>query len=317
MKTRPLAIAFGLIVVLALAGPAWPQFQGRLEGTVLDDAGTPLAKVAITIVSLRTSSMHYELKTDAGGRFAQVGMMPGYYQISFKKEGYLPTSSEVHVPIADVATLQIVLKKGAEIVEKAVSDADRLFLKANKFLDDKKYEEAVAAYQEAIKLSPVNWGYYFNLGLAYKKLDQREDAVASFHRAVELNPDSFSANKEMGEALGRAGAFEEARPFFEKAVALSPDDPDGHFNLGVCLINAGQTDEALAHFLKTTELDPDYADAYYQIGTIYIGQNKVPEAVASLEKFLALAPSHEKAPLAKQILEALKRDGLSLNRPEC
>jgi len=54
-------------------------------------------------------------------------------------------------------------------------------------------------------------------------------------------------------------------------------------------------------------LKPDYADAYYQMGTIYIGQNKVPEAKASLEKFLALAPQHEKAPIARQLLDFLKK----------
>ena len=55
------------------------------------------------------------------------------------------------------------------------------------------------------------------------------------------------------------------------------------------------------------ELKPDYIDAYYQIGTIAIGQNKIPEAVAALEKFLSLAPDHEKAPVAKQLLEYLKK----------
>jgi tetratricopeptide (TPR) repeat protein len=307
IKCSGYVLALVVAVVLAWPGSAWPQFQGRLEGIVTDSAGTPLAKVAVTVVSQRTTSMHYELTTDAAGKFIQIGMMPGYYQISFKKEGFLPKSAEVHVQIADVAKLDVRLEKGAEILEKAVSDADRLFLKGNKLYEENKYDEAVATFQEAIKLSAVNWGYFLNLGLAHKKLGKMDDALASFRKAVELNPESYSSNKELGEALGKAGSFEEAKAYYEKAVALSPEDPDAHFNLGACLINTGQTDEALSHFLKTTELKPDYADAYYQIGTIYIGQNKVPEAVASLEKFLTLAPNHEKAPLAKQLLEYLKK----------
>jgi len=43
------------------------------------------------------------------------------------------------------------------------------------------------------------------------------------------------------------------------------------------------------------------------MGTILIGQNKAPEAKANLEKFLALAPDHEKAAIAKQLLEFLKK----------
>lgn len=313
MKTRTAGFLIALVAAAFLAwpGPAWPQFQGRLEGIVTDSAGTPLAKVAVTIVSQRTASMYYNVTTDEAGKFSQVGIMPGYFQVSFKKEGFMPKSSEVHVRIADVTRIDVKLDKAIEVVEKAVSDADRLFLKGNKLYDEKKYEEAIAVFQEAINLSGVNWGYFFNLGLAYKKLEKREDALTAFRKAVELNPESYSSNKEVGEALGRAGSFEEAKPYYEKAVALSPDDPDAHFNLGACLLNTGQSEEALAHFLKTTELKPDYADAFYQMGTIYIGLNKVPEATASLEKFLTLAPDHEKAPLAKQLLEFLKKSDIS------
>jgi len=43
------------------------------------------------------------------------------------------------------------------------------------------------------------------------------------------------------------------------------------------------------------------------MGTILIGQNKAAEAISALEKFLAIAPEHEKAGIAKQLLEFLKK----------
>jgi len=132
----------------------------------------------------------------------------------------------------------------------------------------------------------------------------RTPALAAFRKAVELNPESYSANKETGEALGLAKQFAEARPFYEKAIALSPD---AQYNLGVCLVNVGESEAALPRFRKAVEIKPDYAEAYYQMGTILVGQNKVAEACASLEKFLALAPDHEKAGIAKQLLEFLKK----------
>ncbi len=49
-------------------------------------------------------------------------------------------------------------------------------------------------------------------------------------------------------------------------------------------------------------------DAYYHIGTIYIGQNNTEEALKNLEKFLELAPEHEKANIAQQLLDFLKKD---------
>ena len=72
-------------------------------------------------------------------------------------------------------------------------------------------------------------------------------------------------------------------------------------------MNVGESEAALPRFQKAVELKSDYADAYYQMGTILIGQNKAPEAIASLERFLALAPEHEKAGIARQLLEFLKK----------
>jgi TolA-binding protein len=43
------------------------------------------------------------------------------------------------------------------------------------------------------------------------------------------------------------------------------------------------------------------------LGTLYVGQNRVNDAIHSFERFLSLAPDHAKAPLAKQLLDYLKK----------
>jgi len=285
----------------------WPSVQGKIEGTVTDSSGNPLEKVTITITSLKASTGHVNLKTDKKGKFIQVGLWPGRYQVSLKKSGYLPVSYEVRVRIAESTKLAIKMEKAEEAMERSLSKADRLFLKGYKLYEQSKYEEAALAYEEAAKLSSTQWGYFFNLGLAYKKHDKTEEAVAAFRKAIELNPDSFSSNKELGEVLGQSENYEEAKVYYQKAIEISPDEPDAFYNLGVCLMNLGESVEALNAFLKAMEIKEDYVEAYYQIGTIYIGQNRTEEAVKSLEKFLELAPEHEKADIAQQLLDYLKK----------
>ena len=302
-KRAILAILLGLTVSAA----AWAQVQGKLMGVVKDSQGNPVEKAVVTVVSTKTSAVSYELTTNKEGRFLQVGIQPGYFQVSVKKDGYLPKSTEVRVSLAGETDIEIKLDTADEIALKTVSAADQVFLKGNRLYGEQKYAEAAAAFEEAVKISQPNWGYFFNLGLAYKKMDKKDEAIAAFRKAAELNSESYSSNKELAEALGKGGAFEEAKTYFRKAVELSPDDPDAHYNLGACLTNTGETDAAQAHFQKAVDLKPDYADAYYQLGTIFIGQNKVPDAVLSLENFLELAPNHEKAPLATQLLQYLKK----------
>ncbi len=298
--------ALPLFIILLAAG-ARAQTQGRIDGRVQGPDGSPVDRAEISIVSQRTSSIHYELKTDKDGHFVQIGLAPGQYVVSAKKAGFATASKEIHVGIGDETKVELILKPVDTSTQKALTDADQIFLRGNKLYADQKFAEAAAAYTEAVGKDPANWRYELNLGLAEKKQNKAEAALAAFRKAVELNPDSYSANKETGEALAKAGQFAEAKAFYEKAVTLSPDNPDARYNLGVCLVNTAEPEPALAQFQKAVELNPDYADAYYQIGTLFINQNKVPEAVANLEKFLQLAPNHEKAGVARQLLEYLKK----------
>ncbi len=306
MRSPKTALAV-LIALFSLAAAGRAQFQGRVTGKVVDPAGNPVEKAEVTIVSQKTSTLRYDLRTDKDGRFVQIGIMPGYFMLTVKKSGFVPGSKEIHVGVAGEEAVEITLMSAASAAEKSYSAADKAFLKGNKLYAEQSYAGAAAAYAEAIGLDPANWGYHLNLGLAQKKLGRAAEALDAFRKAVELNPESYSANKETGESLAKADRFAEAQPFYEKAATLSPDDPDAQYNLGVCLVNLGESEAALPRFARAVELAPDYADAHYQMGTVLIGRNRPAEAKASLEKFLALAPDHEKAGIARQLLEFLKK----------
>jgi len=236
-KRAIMAILLGLTISAA----AWAQIQGKLMGIVKDGQGNPVEKAVVTVVSTKTSAVSYELTTNKEGKFLQIGIQPGYFQVSVKKDGYLPKSTEVRVSLAGETEIEIRLDTADEIALKTVSAADQVFLKGNRLYGEQKYAEAAAAFEEAVKMSQPNWGYFFNLGLAYKKMDKKDESITAFRKAAELNPESYSSNKELAEALGKGEAFEDAKTYFQKAVELSPDDPDAHYNLGACLTNTGET----------------------------------------------------------------------------
>ncbi|MGB6864839.1 MAG: tetratricopeptide repeat protein [Candidatus Aminicenantaceae bacterium] len=301
---RKMVILLFLLSLCIVHG--WSQ-HGKIIGTVTDKEGNPQEKVTVTIVSVKSSAKKTEVETNKEGKFSQVGLWPDYYHVSFKKTGFMPISREVRVRIASPTEMEIILDKAQDMMERNLSAADKLFLKGNKLYAEQKYDEAIQAYNEALELSQSQWGYFFNLGLAYKKSDNKEDAIATFKKALEMNPESYSINKELGELLALEENYEEAKKYYAKAAEISDDDPDAFYNLGVCLTNLGDQEGALTAFLKTIGFKEDYADAYYQVGTLYINQNNVEEAVKNLEKFLELAPEHEKANVTKQLLDYLKK----------
>lgn len=287
----------------------WPYVEGRIEGVVTDNEGNALAKVTVTIISSKMSSRKFQVTTNKDGKFIQIGIWPGYYHVSFIKSGFAPQSHEVRVSISESTRLDIKLEPVQEAAERLLSAADKLFLKASNFYEKTQYEEAVLAYREAIALNAGQWGYFFNLGLALKKMENRDASIEAFREALKLNPNSYSCFSELGEALAKKEDYEEAKTFYLKATELSPDDPDAFYNLGVVLTNLGNSEEALKYFLRAVDVQADYVDALYQIGTIYIGKGQTEDAVKNLEKFLELAPEHPNATIAKQLLEYLKKQG--------
>lgn len=303
---RRTGAVLAVVLLAALAAPSPAQVRGKIEGTITDAAGRPLDKVAVVILSLRTSAK-IELSTGKDGRFTQIGLEPGYFQVALSRPGFVGRTLELKVNIDDVTKFEIKLEAAEAALERALSDADRQFVKGNKLYADGQYGGAVEAYKEAARLNALQWAYHFNLGLAQKKLGQVPEAQTAFAKARELNPSSYAANKELAESLVRAGKTEEAGTYFLKAAEISPDDPDALYNLGVIQAATGDGAAAAISLEKCLELKPDYVEAYYQLGTVEVGLNKVQQAVNHLEKFLELAPDHDKAPIARQLVGALKK----------
>ncbi|MFZ5518764.1 MAG: tetratricopeptide repeat protein [Candidatus Zhuqueibacterota bacterium] len=65
-----------------------------------------------------------------------------------------------------------------------------LFETANKFFEEKKFSDAIAAYQEILKNGYESWQVYYNLGNAYYKTGQNGRAILNYERAMRMNPES-------------------------------------------------------------------------------------------------------------------------------
>ncbi|MEA3421471.1 MAG: carboxypeptidase-like regulatory domain-containing protein, partial [Acidobacteriota bacterium] len=87
-----------MIAVFSLC--SFAQVHGKIEGIVTDSEKNPLEKVTIVIISTKTSATRFNISTNKQGKFAQIGIWPGYYQVNFKKAGYVPASYEVKISIA-------------------------------------------------------------------------------------------------------------------------------------------------------------------------------------------------------------------------
>ncbi len=311
MKTFKLVILYLFFLSIFL----FASVQGKIIGKVTDKGGNPIKEVVVKIISTKNPGVHFEIKTDKKGSFTQIGLYPGYYLVQFEKEGYLSITKEIKVSIAETTRVNISMESTEEYIEKKISPANKIFLKGNKYFKENKFEEAIESYKKAIELSSEQdnyvFLYYFNLGLAYKKINKIPAAIGAFLKCVELNPESYSSYKNLGELYAKNNDYEKAKDYYLKAIELSPDEPVIFYNLGVSFLNTGESDKAWESFQKVISLDPKFTDAYYNLGTLAIGRNKTEKAIAYLEKFLELAPSdHHNVQTAQQLLNYLRKNNI-------
>src|SRR5260221_254213 len=84
----------------------------------------------------------------------------------------------------------------------------------------KRYEEALAAYEQAIRLDPNDADYYHTKGIALNDLKRNEEALAAYEQAIRLDPNYTYAYYGKGFVLNELKRYKEAEQAFEKARQL-------------------------------------------------------------------------------------------------
>lgn len=106
-------------------------------------------------------------------------------------------------------------------------------------------EDAVAAFECAISLSPEHAAAWAQKGYALSRLGRYEDAEAALAEAVRLSPDNAGLRLERGHALARLERHDEALDCYDQALARKPEDADSWFLKAYTLEALGRDAEAL------------------------------------------------------------------------
>ena len=123
--------------------------------------------------------------------------------------------------------------------------------------DDRKMEDAAAAYRKALVIDPDLVPAIVNLANIHYSRDELVEAQALYERAIGLDQDCFEAHFNLGNIHHDLGRYDAALVCYRDAVALSPGYADAHFYLAVTLEKTGHSPEAKPHWRTYRELAPD------------------------------------------------------------
>lgn len=81
------------------------------------------------------------------------------------------------------------------------SDFDHLIELSDFYILSQKFEEAIKSLKKAEKIQKNNPRLYYNLGIAYEGLNEKDKARDSFRLALKLKPDFQSAQEHLDRLI--------------------------------------------------------------------------------------------------------------------
>jgi predicted Zn-dependent protease len=155
-------------------------------------------------------------------------------------------------------------------------------LRAEAATDDRRYQDAIAKYQQALKKRPDFPGLHFALGKIYFEMDKPNEAEPELRLALKEDPENPPANYMLGQILLRNEKAEEALPLLKVAVGGDPTFMRGQLELGRCYLHVGKLPDAEQALLKAVTDDPQSPAPHVLLVQVYTRLNNTAKRQSEL-----------------------------------
>ena len=125
--------------------------------------------------------------------------------------------------------------------------------------EKQRWDVAASWYEKVLGVRPLESDTWFNLGFVRERAGKAAEAVAAFNEAVRLNPKQDRAWYGMGFAHARLGQHDAAASAFQEAVKLQPMNGEAFYQLGMALHHAHRPDEVKPVVIRLLDFEPKRA----------------------------------------------------------
>ena len=163
-------------------------------------------------------------------------------------------------------------------------------------------QEAVKAYQQALRLNVDYLTARYNLGCLLLENEEFDAAVNQFKTYQILVEDDPKVSVKIGTAQLGAGRLNEAEKAFEAGLSHSRAFPEAWNGLGLIRLNRRLAKSAYDYFNTAIEQDANFAPAYLNQAVVaHHHLNNLPIALQKYRRFMFLEPNSPKMLDLKEI----------------
>ena len=151
---------------------------------------------------------------------------------------------------------------------------------ATSFYNEKKFDEAAAAYEKILAKYPQSIYALSNLGVVRFQQQKYPEAEKALREAIRVAPNDAFSHSVLGIALVQQEKYDDAIQILSRAVALDPADAKTRNYLGISSSRKGLQEAAEQECRKAIELDDGYGDAHFNLAVIYATQTPPAKELA-------------------------------------
>ena len=124
------------------------------------------------------------------------------------------------------------------------------------------YAEAIADYDQALRLAPNLAKGYTNRGVSKAELGQHTAAITDYDQALRLDPNDALSYYNRGKGKKSLRRHAEATADYDQALRIVPNWAAAYNNRGLTKENLGQYEASIADYDQALRLDSNRIEAY-------------------------------------------------------
>ena len=166
--------------------------------------------------------------------------------------------------------------------EKCLLEGDTLFFQ-------RRYEDAIAAYDAALQIKPDLPETLYNKGVSLFRLGRYDEAIIAYDAVLTFKPELYAALNNKGLTLAKLDRYEEAIIAYDNALQLKSDLHQMYNDKGLSLAKLGRYEDAISAYDAALHLQPDKHSSLYNKGLALARLDRHEEAITAYDAALPLS----------------------------
>ncbi len=170
-------------------------------------------------------------------------------------------------------------------------------------LDQYKFRDATAQFQQILKIDPDLVPAWVNLGIAFFYDQKYDQSVDSLKKALALEPDEIHAHYVLGLIYRNQDDVKNAIEAFQAVNRQDPDDPSTNYYLGRLHMRDREFGVAVDYFRQVIKTEPYNASAHYNLAQALGRSGKREDSRTEMDEFRRLQELFGSTTVGLQYLE--------------